>query len=112
MSHPSLPKPPTPQLPPDLEGAVDLANPVQLTIAGFKQKCAQVGVEGVVLVALVGDKGILLSFHCPGGQLQALGMMQKAAVVMTMQSMQGPPTAIPMPEPIEQAEDADPEQAE
>lgn len=71
--HPSIP---------NLEGAVDLSSPVQICLNQFKQTMAQGGGMAVVIVGQTADGNVALSYHSPGGTVQALGLLGMATAML------------------------------
>lgn len=100
QQHPSLP-------PPDLEGAVDLASPVQIGLAQFKKMIAEVHGVAFVAVGMTGDSNIVLSFHAPGGLVQALGMLTAATQMVANRSQVPVAPSSPADRPLPPIESED-----
>lgn len=79
-----------PSLPPDMEGAIDLTNPVQKMLTQFRTGVGKGGATACVAIALMPDGNIALSFHSPGGLVEILGMIHAASGMITNQK--GPTT--------------------
>ena len=77
-----------PSLPPNLQGAIDLTDPVQKVLSSFKAVIAEQRIKTVVLVGLSEDGNVALTFHAPGGTIQALGLLAAASSILTQR--QGP----------------------
>lgn len=76
-----------PSLPPDLSGAIDLTDPVQICLANFKQLATEQRVKAIVLIGLTDKGDVALSFHAPSGAVQALGMLAAADAVITSKEL-------------------------
>jgi hypothetical protein len=71
-----------PSLPSELQGAIDLEDPVQKCIAGFVGVMAQHRGASVVLIGLTLDGNVALTYHAPNGTIQALGLLAAANAIL------------------------------
>ena len=76
-----------PSLPPDLQGALDLTDPVQKVLASFKGIIEQQKIKAIVLIGLTDDGNVALTFHAPGGTIQALGLIAAASSILTQRQV-------------------------
>lgn len=76
-----------PSLPPNLQGAIDLTDPVQKVLSSFKGIIEQQRIKSVVLLGLTDDGNVALTFHAPGGTIQALGLLAAASAILTQRSV-------------------------
>ena len=77
-----------PSLPEELRGAIDLTDPAQVILKQFVETARRS--TALVLIALLADGSLALTFHAPnGGTIQALGLMA-AASGMLMKTKESP----------------------
>lgn len=67
-----------PSLPPDIPGAIDLEDPVQIMLTKFRDGAGKGGATACVVAALMPTGDVAVSFVAPGGLVQALGMVAAA----------------------------------
>ena len=72
-----------PGLPPDMAGALDLNDPIQVMLTNFRQGVGKNGALACVAVAQMPNGSVAISFHAPGGLVQVLGMMAAASGMIT-----------------------------
>ena len=72
----------------NLRGAVDLADPVQQCLTPAKTQLGVQGGEAVVILGLTKGGQLLLSAHCPGGDLQLQGLLAKMQQLLLIQAVQ------------------------
>ena len=89
MTEPIGTVPEHPSLPPNLPGAIDLEDPVQIMLTKFRDGAGKGGATACVVSALMPTGDVAVSFVAPGGLVQALGMVAATSSIILETSRGG-----------------------
>ncbi len=92
MTEPTQNVPDHPSLPANIEGAIDLTNPIQVMLTNFRAGVLKGAATACVAVARLPDGNVAITFHAPEGLVEVLGMLAAASGMITNQPQQQGPT--------------------